>query len=174
MGDKVMEMAVEEALAIFVEAVKRFLQQEELAYADNRETALSSVLFAQMFGRYPGWHVNAEWDKREQDGKWMDAAGRADGDLATKIRPDVVVHIVGKRNNLLVVEMKRSSNRSRKNFDRDIEKLVGLTKQDGDYGYAVGVHLIVDIVNGVVTGCNAYINGAIDEYWSGWLRERLP
>jgi hypothetical protein len=169
-----MEMTVEEALTIFVEAVKRFLQQEELAYADNDETALSTVLFAQMFGQYAGWHVNAEWDKREQDSKWMDAAGKADGDLATKIRPDVVVHIVGKRKNLLVVEMKRSANRSRKNLARDIEKLIGLTQQEGDYGYAVGVHLIVDVTKSVVTGCNAYTNGAMDDHWTAWLRERLP
>ncbi len=166
-----MEMTVEEALAIFVEAVKRFLQQGELAYADNDETALSSVLFAQMFRQYPGWHVNAEWDKHEQDSKWMDAAGRADGELATKIRPDIVVHIVGQRKNLLVVEMKREVN---KNRVRDIEKLIGLTLLSGDYGYAVGVHLIVDITESVVTGCNAYISGAIDDHWTTWLRERLP
>ncbi len=166
-----MEMTVEEALAIFVEAVKRFLQQEELAYADNDETALSSVLFAQMFGQYPGWHVNAEWEKHKQDSKWMDAAGRADGELATKIRPDIVVHIVGQRKNLLVVEMKREVN---KNRARDIEKLIGLTLLGGDYGYAVGVHLIVDIAESVATGCNVYINGAIDDHWTTWLRERLP
>lgn len=169
-----MEMTVEEALTIFAEAVKRFLQHEELAYADNDETALSSVLFAQMFGQYPGWHVNAEWDKRERDSKWMDAAGRYDSELATKIRPDVVVHIVGHRRNLLVVEMKRSANRNRRNLARDIEKLIGLTRKDGDYGYAIGVHLIVDITRSVVTSCDSYINGVVDHHRTAWLRERLP
>lgn len=169
-----MEMTVEEALAIFVQAVKRFLLQEELKYADNNEPALSSALFAQMCGRYAGWHVNAEWDKREQDRKWMDAAGKADGDLATKIRPDVVVHIAGERKNLLVVEMKRFANRNRKNMGRDIEKLIGLTRQDGDYGYAVGVHLTVDITKSVIISCTVYVNGSIEDHWTAWLRERLP
>ncbi|GEM_PF-4538080 len=47
-------MTVEETLASLVEAVKRFLKQVELAYANNDETALLSVLYAQMFGRYAG------------------------------------------------------------------------------------------------------------------------
>ncbi|GEM_PF-2142356 len=104
------------------------------------------------------------WDKREQDGKWMDATGKADSDLVTRIQPDVVAHIVGKRKNLLVVEKKRSANRNRKALARDI-----LTRQEGDYGCAVGVHLIVDITRSVITGCNAYINGAIDDHSTGWL-----
>lgn len=53
-------MTVEETLASLVEAVKRFLKQVELAYANNDETALLSVLYAQMFGRYAGWCVNAD------------------------------------------------------------------------------------------------------------------
>ncbi|MGD9479069.1 hypothetical protein [Shinella sp. G-2] len=164
-------MHVEEVLAILVDAVHRLLKQEELVYADNNEPALSIELYGQMRGQYPGWNVNAEWDKFAQDPKLMDKAGKYDGELATVIRPDVVVHRVGERKNLLVVEMKRDVNKKRQG---DIDKLIGLTRQDGDYGYAVGVHLIVNIKASIITGCDAYIDGAVDADWTAWLRERLP
>jgi hypothetical protein len=160
-----------EVLGHLVEATHRLLAQEELVYSNPGEQNLSIELAAHLKPLFHEWHVHGEYDKREQDEKWLAYADEDGVLVATKIRPDIIVHHVGKRENLLVIEMKRDVNKARAN---DVRKLKGLTRQDGDYGYELGVHLVVDIPTSRVTLCDVYRDGAINAELTAWIRQRLP
>lgn len=166
-----MKVDLYQVLSHFVDATRQLLAQEELIYSNPGEQNLSIELAAHLKPLFHDWHVHGEYDKREQDDKWLAYADEDEVLIATKIRPDIIVHHVGKRENLLVIEMKRDVNKARAN---DVRKLKGLTRQDGDYGYEVGVHLVVDIPTTRITLCDVYRNGAINKELTTWLRGRLP
>jgi hypothetical protein len=67
---------------------------------------------------------------------------------------------VGKRENLLVVEVKKSAN---EDFDGDIWKLKGMTEQAGPYGYAVGLHLVIDVKAGTAPRCDVCVDSELNE-----------
>ena len=86
------------------------------------------------------------------------------------IVPDLIVHRVGKKENLLVVEVKKANNHD---FDGDIWKLKGMTEQAGEYCYLLGVHLVVDMQVGVVPRCDVYVDAALDHGLTAWVRDLL-
>lgn len=160
------------ALETFAEAVLELLQDEELIYANPGERAIVMRLTQLLPGRFPDWSVGYEWNRREDVAKRL-RHGVTEEDLVREglIVPDIIVHRVGKRENLLVVEVKKANN---KDFDGDIWKLEGMTAQDGAYGYAVGLHLVLDVPKGHAPRCDVYLNGALDPGLSERMRKLLP
>jgi len=77
---------------------------------------------------------------------------------------------VGKRENLLVVEVKKVTN---KDIDGDIWKLRGMTEQAGPYGYAVGLHLVIDVKAGAASRSDVYVDAELDEALTEWMRLEL-
>jgi hypothetical protein len=75
-------------------------------------------------------------------------------DRKDAIVPDLIVHRVGKRENRLVAEVKKASN---KDFDGDIWNLRGMTEQAGPYGYTVGRHLVIDVKAGTAPRSDVYV-----------------
>jgi hypothetical protein len=69
-----------------------------------------------------------------------------------------------------VIEAKKSTN---KELERDEDKLAGLTLQEGEYGYAFGLHVILDCRAGRVSGASVYANGDVDEAMTEKVRARL-
>ena len=161
----------QETLVIFAEAVLALLADKELAYADPSERAIVHRLAVLLEGKFPGWSLGVEWNRREDVVKKL-AHGATEDDLIREgtIVPDLIVHRVGKRENLLVVEVKKSSN---KNYAGDIWKLKGMTCQKGDYRYAVGVHLVVDVPASIIRKCDVYMDATWDENLSAWIHARL-
>lgn len=49
-----------------------------------------------------------------------------------------------------------------------------MTAQAGAYGYAAGLHLVLDMKAQRVERCDVFIDGAPDKALTAWLRERLP
>lgn len=158
-------------LSTFAAAVRAMLQDKDLAYADPAERALVARIRDLLHGHYKGWSVDLEWNRREDVIKRL-RYGLSDGELIGKdaIVPDLIVHRVGKRENLLVVEVKKSTN---KDFDGDIWKLKGMTEQAGPYGYSVGLHLVVDVKTGVAPRCDVYVDAEMDEELTEWMRLAL-
>ena len=159
------------ALGIFAEAVRAVLQDPELVYANPGERAIVMRLALQIEGKFPGWSIGYEWNRREDVAKRL-RHGVTEEDIIREglIIPDIIVHRVGKRANLLVVEVKKLGNND---YDSDIWKLQGLTLQEGEYGYAVGLHLVVDLPKAQVPRCDVYVDGALNESLTGWLRGQL-
>jgi hypothetical protein len=110
-------------LDIFASAVLDLLGDEELAYADPSERAIVARLGNLLRGRYPGWSIDLEWSRRENVIKRL-RYGLSDEELIGKdaIVPDLIVHRVGKGENLLVVEVKKVTNTD---YEGDIWKLKG-------------------------------------------------
>ncbi|MQB08002.1 hypothetical protein DXT91_28610 [Agrobacterium tumefaciens] len=159
------------ALDTFAAAVLELLSDEELAYADPSERAIVARLGNLLQGKYPGWSIDLEWSRRENVIKRL-RYGLSDEELIGKdaIVPDLIVHRVGKRENLLVVEVKKATNTD---YEGDIWKLKGLTEQAGPYGYLVGLHLVVDVKAGVAPQCDVYVDAELSENLTVWMRERL-
>lgn len=100
------------ALEVSAEAVPELLQDLELIYANPGEQAIVARLVQLLPARFPGWSVGSEWDRREDVTKRL-RYGVTEGELIREglIRPDMIVHRVGKRENLLVVEVKKANNK---------------------------------------------------------------
>ncbi|MBJ7532959.1 hypothetical protein JDN40_02365 [Rhodomicrobium vannielii ATCC 17100] len=162
---------IRRTLDIFTGAIIKLLADEELAYADPSERAIVARLRDLLQGKYPGWSIDLEWSRRENLIKRL-RYGLSDNELIRKgaIVPDLIVHRVGKRENLLVVEVKKVTNTD---FEGDIWKLKGMTEQAGDYGYLVGLHLVVDMKVGTAPQCDVYVDADRNEDLTFWMRERL-
>lgn len=158
-------------LDIFASAVLELLGDKELAYADPSERAIVARLANLLQGKYPDWTLDLEWSRRQNVIKRL-RYGLSDEELIGKdaIVPDLIVHRVGKRENLLVVEVKKVTNTD---YDGDIWKLKGMTEQAGAYGYLVGLHLVVDVKAGVAPQCDVYVDAELNDELTGWARERL-
>ncbi len=167
-----MENDPQAALAIFATALRKLLQDDELIYADPAERAIVARLGVLLDGQFPGWSIGVEWNRREDVIKRL-RYGLSDDELEREgaIVPDLIVHRVGKKENLLVVEVKKARN---KDYEGDIWKLQGMTHQAGAYAYSAGLHLVIDMPKGTVTRCDVYIDAALDEALTGWLRKELP
>lgn len=158
-------------LDVFATALLTLLSDEELAYADPSERAIVARLGNILQGKYPGWSIDLEWSRRENVIKRL-RYGLSDEELIGRdaIVPDLIVHRVGKRENLLVVEVKKVTNTD---YEGDIWKLKGMTEQAGAYGYLVGLHLVVDVKAGTAPQCDVYVDAQLSESLSVWMRERL-
>jgi len=91
---------IEEALRIATRAVA--LEFGPLLSAGISERALTHRLAVELefrcHGLFDGWHVDCEYNRREERGKVVDSG---------HVLPDVVVHQRGTTANLLAVEAKR-------------------------------------------------------------------
>lgn len=161
-----------EALDVFASAVRDLLQDETLIYANPAERAIVNRLSVLLEGRFEGWTISVEWDRREDQIKRL-RHGLTEDELVREgaIIPDILIHQVGRQENLLVVEVKKAAN---KNYAGDIWKLEGMTRQDGDYAYRAGLHLVLDMPSASVRRCDVFINGTIDEELTAGLRGQLP
>lgn len=139
-------------LLTFAAAVRALLEDKELAYADPAECALVARVRDLLRGRYEGWSTDLEWNRGEDVIKRL-RYGLSENELVGEdvIAPDLIVHRVGKRESLLVVEVKKSTN---KDFDSDIWPLKGKPEQAGPYGYAMGLHLVTDVKAGTAPRCD--------------------
>lgn len=154
-------------LFIFANAVRELLTDTELAYANPSERAIVARLAQLLADKYPSWSIDLEWSRREAVIKRL-RYGLSDEELIGKdaIVPDLIVHRVGKKENLLVVEVKKLTN---KDFDGDIWKLKGMTEQAGPYAYQVGLHLVLDVKAGIAPRSDVYIDAQINAELTEWL-----
>jgi hypothetical protein len=98
------------------------------------ERALSHRLAIYIEANFKGWHVDCEYDRDGVDPKRIPGGSGNDEDEGSRVLPDIIVHRRGDGPNLVVFELKKSSNREPD--DRDLEKLRAYT---GNLGYAHGV-----------------------------------
>lgn len=166
-----MKSELQATLATFATAVRVLLEDMELAYADPAERALVARIRDLLHGQFEGWSIDLEWNRREDVVKRL-RYGLSEDELISKdaIVPDLIVHRVGKRENLLVVEVKKASN---KDFHGDIWKLRGMTEQAGPYGYTVGLHLVIDVKASTAPRSDVYVDAVLDEPLTEWMRLEL-
>jgi hypothetical protein len=158
-------------LAIFASAVRELLRDGDLAYADPSERAIVGRLQSFLAGKYEGWSIDVEWSRRESVIKRLSYKSSEEELIRhSAIVPNLIVHRVGKKENLLVVEVKKATN---KDFDGDVWKLRGMTDHAGDFAYALGIHLVVDVKLGAAPRCDVYFDADLSDDLTRWVGEKI-
>lgn len=119
-----------------------------LLQKDVNERSIShrfAIYLDQLFG---DWGVDCEYNRNHSNTKQLDIVRKIlirtktklepDDTTSKSVFPDVIVHHRGKDENLLVIEMKKTTNRLSDDFD--FEKLKGFRQQFG-YKYAAFLRL---------------------------------
>ena len=150
----------EELIDIFEKAKNEFLEKEKtIIKNDTNERTLTQRLafYLELQLRknikYENYSVDCEYNRKEEDIKRLKFGKITD---KKEIYPDIIVHQRKIKNNLIAIEMKKTTS---KNTDKikDIEKLEALTDRKNDYHYTLGIYFELDI-----TDNNDIINFFVD------------
>jgi hypothetical protein len=90
---------------------------------------------------FPEWNVDCEYNRDHDDPKRLEIPRRSvstDDTQATTVFPDIIVHHRGTSQNLVVIEMKKTS--SHEPDDYDLRKLCAFKQQLG-YQFAIFIKL---------------------------------
>ncbi len=100
----------------------------ELIPMDSSERSISHKLAEHLQVQFPGWSVDCENYRQEERTKTLPAYRgeiRADGPESVSVFPGIIIHKRGHLNNLLVVELKKSTHPA--SPEHDIAKLRAFT-----------------------------------------------
>lgn len=137
MKDKI-EQALNQALSALLE------RDAEILKTDVNERTISHRLAVYLEPYFSGWNVDCEYNRNHDDPKRLNIPRREVPDNDTQARtvfPDIIVHKRGTDENLLVIEMKKTT--SQETDDFDLHKLNAF-KNQLDYKYAVFVKVRTD------------------------------
>jgi hypothetical protein len=151
--------------------IRAFLAREHvLLEVDANERSLSHKLAEYLQAEFQGWNVDCEYNRDVDRVKQLPAPEQTqtDAEDGATIFPDIIVHRRKRPENLLVIEVKKTSNRSQAGTARDAAKLGGLTG-GGHYKYACGVHLWIDCELQGIARADVYLAGGRDDLQSDRL-----
>lgn len=129
------DQAVAESICAAV--AELFERDAALFQVDANERSITHQLAVHLALRFPDWHVDCEYNRDGFDPKVVDLVGAdhdPDGVHGSRIYPDIIVHHRRKPENLIVLEVKKST--SNRSDDADLAKLRALRKQLG-YSHAL-------------------------------------
>ncbi|PLY03489.1 MAG: hypothetical protein C0622_04300 [Desulfuromonas sp.] len=113
----------------------------DLLVFDVNERSITHRLAVYLERHFPGWNVDCEYNRDFEDPKRMDLQRRnidSADTQATTVFPDIIVHKRGTDQNLVVIEMKKSSNPDGPGFD--FQKLNEFKAQLG-YQFAIFIEV---------------------------------
>lgn len=134
-----MRKIIKEALAASLG--KLILVDNEILLNDINERSISHRLANYLEPHFPGWNVDCEYNRNHDEIKRLQIQRRnieSDDTQATTVFPDIIIHRRGKDDNLVVIEMKKTT--SQENDTYDIGKLNAFKKQLG-YKFAIFVKI---------------------------------
>jgi hypothetical protein len=136
--------------AAIIDALRTLLDEDEYLFQnDVHERTIGACLAWYLKPHFPGWHVDPEYNKHGSDPKKV--AWRAHGRRSIVV-PDIIVHHRGPEGpNLLVIQIKKSSNDE--TSGDDMAKLRGM-RADLDYAHALFVRFGVGQDAGRLTACD--------------------
>lgn len=97
----------------------RFLLENDL-----NERTITHWLAIYLQEAFPGWNVDCEYNRNHYDPKRINIqarASRTDNTQGSTVFPDIIVHERNSDNNLLVIDVTKSTNPT--NNNEDLEKL---------------------------------------------------
>ena len=127
-------------------SIRRLLDRDFfLLQADVNERSITHKLAAYLRAEFPDWDVDCEYNRDRHDPKRLDLPLRdnvsSDDVHAHTVFPDIIVHHRNTGGNLLVIEVKKSSNREDDTWD--CRKLLEYQRQLG-YTHAAFIRFDVD------------------------------
>jgi len=122
-------------------AIRQLLDEDpHLLRVDASERSISHRLGLHLTSEFPEWDVDCEYNRDHHKIKRLillePCSIDASSDCGSPVYPDVIVHKRGTSENLLVIEVKKST--SNVPDGRDVEKLRAFRK---DLGYQYGLFL---------------------------------
>ncbi len=128
---------IEQALK---EALKTLLARDkEILRADINERTISHRLALYLEPYFGDWNVDCEYNRNHNDPKRLEIPRkmvRNDDTRASTVFPDIIIHKRDTNENLLVIEIKKTTSREKDDFD--LHKLKAFRNQIG-YKLAVFV-----------------------------------
>lgn len=118
LSDIIMKDQIEAAVISALECLLEF--DNHLLVFDVNERSISHRLAVYLEQHFPGWNVDCEYNRDFDDPKRLDIFPRrieSNDTQATTVFPDIIVHRRGTAQNLLVIEMKKSTNQEGDRFD---------------------------------------------------------
>lgn len=152
-----------ELIDIFEKAKNEFLEKEKtIIKNDTNERTLTQRLafYLELQLRknikYENYSVDCEYNRKEEDIKRLKFGKNTD---KKEIYPDIIVHQRKIKNNLIAIEMKKTTSRNTDKI-KDIEKLEALTDRKNDYHYTLGIYFELDITdnNNII---NFFVDGEV-------------
>lgn len=103
------------------EALDQLVSKDiDILSIDVNERAISHRLAVYLETLFPDWNVDCEYNRNHSDPKMLDIPRRkiATDDIdARTVFPDIIIHRRNNDNNLLVIEMKKSTSRESDHYD---------------------------------------------------------
>ncbi|MBI4587554.1 MAG: hypothetical protein HY725_01835 [Candidatus Rokubacteria bacterium] len=127
------------AAAVSSAVAELFERDAFLLQVDANERSITHCLAVHLASSFSDWNVDCEYNRDGFDPKMLYGPGGAENPNETngsRVYPDIIVHHRGKPENLLVIEVKKST--SNRADDADIAKLQALRQQ---LGYQYGLFL---------------------------------
>ncbi len=123
-------------------AIQLLLERDVyLLRSDANERSISHRLALYLQQQFAGWDVDCEYNRDGHEPKRLSRSPRrvsTDDSQGQTVYPDIIVHHRGLADNLLVIEMKKSTNPQSDN--EDIDKLARY-KEHLSYGFALFLRL---------------------------------
>lgn len=108
-------------------AVRQLHQRDSYLLAvDAHERAIAHRLASYLQDQFTDWDVDCEYNRDGHEPKRLDLPPRQhppDDDRATTVYPDIIVHRRGTSDNLLVIEMKKTTHTDADGVDERFDKL---------------------------------------------------
>ena len=152
----------EELIDIFEKAKNEFLEKEKsIIKNDTNERTLTQRLafYLELQLRknikYENYSVDCEYNRKEEDIKRLKFGKNTD---KKEIYPDIIVHQRKIKNNLIAIEMKKTTSRNTDKI-KDIEKLKALTDEKNCYSYILGIYFELDITDNNNNIINFFVDG---------------
>lgn len=137
-----MKKIVEQALNL---ALKSLIEKDgDILRADINERSISHKLAGYLEPYFSNWNVDCEYNRDHDDPKRLRIPRRnvrTDYIQARTVFPDIIIHKRGTDENLLVIEIKKTTSEEGDKFDH--QKLNAFKKQLG-YKFAVFVKVRID------------------------------
>jgi len=129
-------MEIKEIKNLIEKAIDDIYSKElDLLERENNEATISCKLAQYLFQKFPGYHVDCEYNRHIKDIKTMTF-----NDVRKIIKPDIIIHKrdTGK-NNLVYIEIKTDHNNESR--EKDYEKIKNATNLKGEYKYKLGIFI---------------------------------
>lgn len=120
-------------------------EQAQLLRNDSSEQAISHQLAMKFAIHFPGWHVDCEYNRRMEDVKRLIYAISPSGNACERnVVPDMIIHRRMTNENLLAVEIKKSTNQE--SSFKDLAKLAAFREQLG-YQNSLFIRFLTGVYN---------------------------
>jgi hypothetical protein len=123
-------------------AIRRFIAGDfQLLVLDVNERSVTHKLAEYLQDKFPAWHVDCEYNRDHDDPKRLNiprGSISTDDDQGTTVFPDIIVHKRDTDENLIVIEVKKSTNSQGDSYD--MQKLNAFKSELG-YKYAAFLKL---------------------------------